>query len=148
MQSDEQAIKNLLHRYCELQDAADFVGVSELFRHATYRVQNGPTSWGYDEVYALKTHHDQTHADGSLRTKHVTTNTIISIDAAAHTASTRSYFIVLQATEQLPLQVVIAGRYLDSFELADGTWRFTDRLIVSDLIGDLSQHIRDNPLRA
>lgn len=148
MQSDEQAIKNLLHRYCELQDAADFVGVSELFRHATYRVQNGPTSRGYDEVYALKTHHDQKHADGSLRTKHVTTNTIISIDAAAQTASTRSYFIVLQATEQLPLQVVIAGRYLDSFELVDGVWRFTDRLIVSDLIGDLSQHIRDNPLRA
>ena len=146
MQSDEQAIKNLLHRYCELQDAADFVGVSELFRHATYRVQNGPTSRGYDEVYALKTHHDQTHADGSLRTKHVTTNTIISIDATGRAASTRSYFIVLQATEHLPLQVVIAGRYLDSFELAEGAWRFTDRLIVSDLIGDLSQHIRDNPL--
>ena len=62
------------------------------------------------------------------------------------TASTRSYFLVLQATEVLPLQVVIAGRYLDTFERADGAWRFTDRLIVSELIGDLSQHIRDNPL--
>ena len=146
MQGDERAIQNLLHRYCELQDAADFVGVSELFRYSTYRVQGGPTSHGYDEVYALKTRHDQTHADGSLRTKHVTTNTIIEIDDDARTASTRSYFIVLQATEVLPLQVVIAGRYLDTFELVDGAWRFTDRLIISELIGDLSQHIRDNPL--
>ena len=146
MQGDERAIQNLLHRYCELQDAADFVGVSELFRHSTYRVKDGPPSRGYDEVYALKTHHDQTHADGSLRTKHVTTNTIIEIDDTTRTATTRSYFIVLQATERLPLQVVIAGRYLDTFEYADAGWRFTDRLIVSELIGDLSQHIRDNPL--
>ena len=146
MPGDEQAIQNLLHRYCELQDAADFVGVSELFRHATYRVQNGPTSRGYDEVHALKTHHDRKHADGSLRTKHVTTNTIIELGAMGRTASTRSYFLVLQATEVLPLQVVIAGRDLDTFERADGAWRFTDRLIVSELIGDLSQHIRDNPL--
>src|SRR4051812_43769259 len=33
MLSDERQILNLLHRYCELQDAADFVEVAELFRH-------------------------------------------------------------------------------------------------------------------
>ena len=28
----------------------------------------------------------------------------------------------------------------------DGEWRFTDRLIFSDLVGDLSHHLRQNPL--
>ena len=148
MAPDAREIVNLLHRYCELQDAADFVGVSELFRHATYRVHNGPSHRGYDEVYALKTRHDKTHPDGTLRTKHVTTNTIIDLDDDASGAATRSYFVVLQATAALPLQAVIAGRYFDRFAKVDGVWRFTDRLIHGDLVGDLTQHLRDNPLDA
>src|SRR5436190_4043066 len=52
MPSDEREILNLLHRYCELQDAADFVGVSELFRHSVYAVAGGDSHHGYDEVYA------------------------------------------------------------------------------------------------
>jgi hypothetical protein len=140
------AVVALLHRYCELQDAADFVGVSELFRHATYAVAGGATHHGYDEVYALKTRHDRVHEDGSLRTKHVTTNTIVELAPDAATASARSYFTVLQATDDLPLQPVIAGRYLDELECVDGAWRFRARVIHGDLVGDLTSHLRDNPL--
>ena len=39
--ADEREILNLLFRYCELQDAADFVGVAEMFRHSAYRVHDG-----------------------------------------------------------------------------------------------------------
>jgi hypothetical protein len=40
------------------------------------------------------------------------------------------------------LQPVIAGRYHDAFARIDETgWRFTDRLILPDLIGDLSEHL-------
>ncbi len=145
---DVTAIRNLLHRYCEVQDAADFPAVAALFRHATYRVHGGPVCKGEHEVLAMKSHHDQTHADGTLRTKHVTTNTIVELDAAAGRATTRSYFTVLQATDHLPLQPVIAGRYLDTFEKIDGEWCFTDRLIHADLLGDLREHLRDNPLDA
>lgn len=148
MDADALAIANLLHRYCELQDAADFPGVSALFRHATYRVEGGPVARGEDEVRALKSHHDQTHDDGTLRTKHVTTNTIVEIDEAAGTATTRSYFTVLQGVDGFPLQPVIAGRYLDAFARIDGEWCFTDRLIVPELVGDLTRHLRDNPLDA
>jgi hypothetical protein len=142
----ERAVVALLMRYCELQDAADFVGVSELFRHATYAVSGGPVRRGYDEVLALKAHHDQVHDDGSLRTKHVTTNTMVEVDDDGLRASTRSYFTVYQATAELPLQPVIAGRYHDEFECVDGTWRFRSRVIHGDLVGDLTQHVRDNPL--
>ena len=144
--SDEREILNLLHRYCELQDAADFVGVAELFRHSGYRVQDGDEHFGYDEVYALKTKHDKVYDDGTLRTKHITHNTILAIDDDGATATTRSVFTVYQATPELPLQCVIVGRYHDSFERVDGQWRFSDRLIIGDLVGDLTHHLRDNPL--
>jgi hypothetical protein len=143
---DHAQILALLHRYCELQDSGDIDAVSELFRHASYRVQGGAEHHGFDEVRALKGTHNVRHADGTLRTKHVTTNTIVELDASGHGAAARSYFTVLQATDELPLQAVIAGRYLDRFEKADGSWRFADRLIVSELVGDLRQHLRDNPL--
>lgn len=146
MHSDERQILNLLHQYCELQDAADFRAVSELFRHSGYRVKGGQSLFGFDEVYALKTKHDKIHADGTLRTKHVTTNTILELDPDGRTAQTRSYFTVYQGTPALPLQCVIAGRYHDRFEKVDGAWRFSDRLILGDLQGNLSQHLRDNPL--
>ena len=144
--ADTREILNLLHRYCELQDAADFEGVSELFRYSSYGVAGGDTQHGYDEVYALKTRHDVTHAEGDLRTKHVTTNTIIEHEPGTSHAATRSYFTVFQATAALPLQPVIAGRYHDRFEKVDGSWHFTERVIHGDLVGDLSQHLRDNPL--
>lgn len=148
MLSDECEILDLLHRYCELQDAADFAAVSELFRHAGYRVHGGASLFGYEEVHALKTRHDRIHEDGTLRTKHVTTNTLLELDSDGRTAWTRSYFTVYQGTKTLPLQCVIAGRYHDRFEKVDGAWRFADRLIIGDLQGDLSQHLRDNPLQA
>lgn len=146
MLSDERQILNLLHLYCELQDAADFEAVSELFRHSGYRVQGGQSLFGFDEVHALKTRHDKIHEDGTLRTKHVTTNTILEIDPDGCSARTRSYFTVYQGTSVLPLQCVIAGRYHDSFEKIGGNWRFSDRLIMGDLQGNLSHHLRDNPL--
>jgi hypothetical protein len=144
--SDERQILNLLYTYCELQDAADFAGVAELFRHSGYRVHDGDEHFGYDEVYALKAAHDKVYEDQTLRTKHITHNTIIELDADGGSARTRSYFTVYQATPQLPLQCVIAGRYHDQFEKVDGAWRFRDRYIIGDLIGDLTQHLRDNPL--
>ena len=61
--SDERQILNLLYSYCELQDAADFAGVAELFRHSGYRVHNGEEHFGYDEVHALKTAHDKVYDD-------------------------------------------------------------------------------------
>jgi len=147
MLSDERQLLNLMHRYCELQDAAEMEAVSALFRHGAFRVQHGPEAFGYEQVLAMKRRHDRVHPDGTLRTKHVTTNSFLALDPDGRTATARSYFLVYQATERLPLQCIIAGRYLDAFEKVDGAWRFTDRLVLADLVGDLSEHTMDNPLR-
>ena len=79
--------------------------------------------------------------NGTPHTKHVTTNLLIEVDEAASTATCRSYFTVLQQTPILALQPIIAGRYHDRFEQVDGAWRFSHRHIISDLFGDLSQHL-------
>jgi hypothetical protein len=49
------------------------------------------------------------YADGTPRTRHVTTNIAIDADEEAGTAVSRSYFTVLQALPGLPLQPIAAG---------------------------------------
>jgi 3-phenylpropionate/cinnamic acid dioxygenase small subunit len=140
MSEAHEEIRNLLGRYCELMDAGDFEGVAELLAHATLRDEHGnEVAAGHDGVLALYgatiLHH------GSPRTRHLTTNTILEVDDAADTATARSAFVVLQATDALALQPIIAGRYRDRFERVDGAWRFAERAFAVDLVGDLSQHL-------
>ena len=80
--------------------------------------------------------------DGTPRTKHVTTNVIIEADEEAGTAVSRAYFTVLQARPRLPLQPITSGRYSDRFERRDGQWRFAERRVRVDLVGDVSHHLR------
>ena len=58
------------------------------------------------------------------------------------TASASCHFVVMQAAPDGPLRAVLAGRYHDTFRLADGRWWFTERLVHPDLMGDLSSHMR------
>jgi hypothetical protein len=141
------AIANLVAIYAERVDLGDFAGVGALFAHATYRavVPDGiSTMEGADPVTAAMTRMVMTY-DGIPGTKHVTTNLIIDVDEPAGSAACRSYFTVFQGVGGAPLQPIIAGRYHDRFAFAAGTWRFADRLIYSDLFGDLSRHLRIDP---
>lgn len=142
MSDDRHAIETLIMTYAERVDLGDFAGVAELFEHATYRADNaGVTTSQEGSAAVLATFESlvRRYPDGTPRTKHVTTNVIVEVDGDRATA--RSYFTVFQQTDTLPLQPIIAGRYHDRFERHDGRWRFADRLILSDLIGDLSQHL-------
>jgi 3-phenylpropionate/cinnamic acid dioxygenase small subunit len=140
--SDHCAITNLIHRYAELIDAGDLDAVADLFAHGEVSNEGFPeAARGRDEVLALYAASARVHGDGTLRTKHVTTNAIVEIDADAGTATCRSYFTVLQQTASLPLQPIICGRYHDRFERVDGTWRFAKRHIFTDLFGELGEHL-------
>jgi hypothetical protein len=72
----------------------------------------------------------------------VITNLGIEVDEAGGTAVARSYFTALQALPDLPLQPIVSGRYYDRFERRDGQWRFVERRVGTDLVGDLSRHLR------
>ena len=145
---DRDAVTKLVFRYAELVDEGAFAAVAQLFEHATFRAMVGSdvyTRTGADQVRKQFEQMVITY-DGVPCTKHVTTNVVVDVDDRGRTAASRSYYSVLQARPDLPLQVIIAGRYHDAFAAVDGEWRFTDRLIFSDLVGDLSHHLRQNPL--
>lgn len=144
-------IVGLLHLYAERVDAGDFAGVGALFEGATYRADAAQgTNVFTDSRDLVRTMEKLVirYEDGTPRTRHVVTNEIVEIDEGRGTASSRSYFTVLQAVPgSLPLQPVLAGRYLDRFERRGGAWRFADRLVLTDLVGDVRFHLRADPYR-
>jgi 3-phenylpropionate/cinnamic acid dioxygenase small subunit len=141
----ETQIANLLYRYAECIDAGDLAGAAALFEHARIRI--GGSEAEQDTVDATRLlgiwkSLIMLHPDGTPRTKHVTTNPIIEIDERTGTASCRSYYTVLQQTDELPLQTIVTGRYHDRFERVDGRWRFCYRdLTLIDMVGDVSHHL-------
>jgi 3-phenylpropionate/cinnamic acid dioxygenase small subunit len=136
-----RAIERLIATYAELVDDGDFAAVGLLLADATFAGAAGSVS-GHDTIERMLVDNIIVYDDGKPRTKHVTTNLGIEIDEAGRTAVARSYFTVLQALPDLPLQPIVSGRYCDRFERRDGEWRFVERRVRTDLVGDLSRHLR------
>jgi 3-phenylpropionate/cinnamic acid dioxygenase small subunit len=141
--TDLEVISALVMSYAERIDAGDLDGVAALFEHATWRspVRAEPLR-GVAEV--RRAYDGVLLYDGVPATRHVVTNLVVEIEPPDR-ARARSTFTVFQARPDFPLQPVICGRYHDAFERVAGTWRFADRLIVPELIGDLSRHLRPGP---
>ncbi|MEV6129097.1 nuclear transport factor 2 family protein [Streptomyces violaceusniger] len=136
-----RAIENLIARYAELVDDGDFAGLGVLLAEAIFRGVGEPVS-GRDAIERMFQDTLIVYADGTPRTQHVTTNVAIEVDEQAGTAASRSYVTVLQALPDLPLQPIAAGRYRDRFERREGQWRFVERRVRINLIGDVSRHAR------
>ena len=139
---DADAIRSLIVAYAERLDAGDFDGVAALFEHATFRSARAETARvGRD---AIRQMYDPVivYDDGTPRTKHVLGNIEVTVDTGRANAASRCTFTVLQAASAHRLAPVLAGRYHDTFVLVDGAWRFTERLVLPDLVGDLSAHMR------
>jgi len=139
-----EEITSLLYTYAERIDGGDFPGVADLFAGAELTFEGFDIARrGRDEVLAMYESTTRRYEDGTPRTKHVVTNVIIEVDESAGSATSRSYFTVLQAVPgHLALQPIIAGRYHDRFARDGGTWRFTHRHMVVDLSGELGHHLR------
>jgi len=138
------AITELIFTYAERIDAGDFDGLAELFVDAVITAEGAPMETrGSNAVLALYQGTTRRYDDdGTPKTKHVTTNLIIDADEEDGTATCRSYFTVLQAVPgALGLQPIVAGRYRDRFARVGGTWRFSARHMIVDLVGDVSQHL-------
>lgn len=140
-----RAIENLLYIYAERIDAGDLEGVADLFAHG--RIKSSPeasadqTFEGRQRVLGLYQGSTRIYPDGSPHTRHLTSNSIIEVADDSNTGSARSCFTVLQQVEELPLQPIISGRYHDTFHVVDGRWSFDTRIMLVDLVGDLSRHL-------
>ncbi|MDH3706766.1 MAG: nuclear transport factor 2 family protein [Acidimicrobiia bacterium] len=145
MSDSARAIEHLLYTYAERIDAGDLDGVADLFAHG--RIQAMPDESpevvfeGRDAVQRLYDSTVRLYDDGTPMTKHITTNAIIEVDEGAGVASARSHYTVTQATDELPLQIIITGRYHDSFHRINGDWWFDNRIMIVDQTGDLSHHL-------
>jgi ketosteroid isomerase-like protein len=138
-----EAITKLIYTYAERIDAGDFAGVAEVFAHATLTFEGfGDAVEGQEAIEALYRRTTRRYEDGTPRTKHVMTNVMVDVAEDGATASSRSYFTVLQAVPgELALQPVIAGRYRHTYTRVDGRWEVATMHIIIDLVGDLGHHM-------
>jgi 3-phenylpropionate/cinnamic acid dioxygenase small subunit len=146
MADSARSIENLIFAYAEFVDAGDLGSVASMFEHAEIGVDGMSEGLrGADKILGLLRATIRIHDDGTPRTKHVTTNVQIEVDDEEGTATARSYFTVLQATPELGLQTIVAGRYRDRFERGSGGWHFVERRFSTDLVGDISRHLLAGP---
>lgn len=145
MSDAAREIENLLYTYAERIDAGDFDGVAALFAHGRIcGLEDGPPETVFEgtarvrQLYEMAT---RLHDDGTPRTRHFITNVQLRVDEEAATASCSAYYCVTQATPGLPLQVIVTGRYRDTFHRIDGAWWFDTRIMFVDQAGDTSHHL-------
>jgi 3-phenylpropionate/cinnamic acid dioxygenase small subunit len=141
--ADRAAITELIYRYAELIDAGDFDGVGQLLARAAFGGPQTPKVTGAQNIAAIFAITTKRFADGAPRTRHLVLNPIVEIDG--DTATARSTFCVVQATERVPLQPVVVGRYYDRFARGRQGWHFTERIADVEMTGDVSDHLLVDP---
>lgn len=150
---DRAEITDLLYRYAELIDDGDFDGVGALLARAAFGGPRTPTVTGAAAIAGLFARTTRRfpaarvgrhRADpGTPRTRHLVLNPIVDVDGDA--ASARSTFCVVQATDRLPLQPIVVGRYYDRFARDPQGWYFTERIADVEMMGDVSDHLLVDP---
>ena len=154
MSEAHEQIRNLIHRYAEAVDGGRFEVLAELFAFARVRVALGADEPGpaLSGGSVASTFGDGIilYPDGTPRTRHLVSNTIIEVDEEAGRATARSYNTTLQQVPGRDIEIIATARYEDTFERSGDAWRFCDRVIRHssadgvhrDFIGDMSRHTR------
>jgi ketosteroid isomerase-like protein len=132
-EKDVAAVTTLIQRYADAIDTGDLDGLADPFTSGVLRSPRG-AAHGRDEVRAW---YDGVilDEDGLPGTHHMVFDIDVTVDGDR--ARSTSYVAVVQGG--MP---IVAGRYHDSFVRDDGEWRFDERVIYLDLIGDMSNHFR------
>jgi len=137
----EQRILALMAEYCDSIDRGDLDSCAALFRGGRWGI-TGDLAEGEPQVRALLA--NVTLYDGLPLTRHLMSNVLIKIAEDGDQATARSCITVMQAVPpDFPLQAIFIGSYHDVFAREAGQWCFRERVIVPDLIGDLSRHRSD-----
>jgi hypothetical protein len=144
MTDSHEQILNLMNEYCYRIDTGDLEGFAALFEDAEFHVLGDPSGARSGSAEVLEMLSNVTLYDGKPLSKHVLSNVTIEIDEFQGTATAQSYITVFQAVPpDFPLQAIFLGHYHDKFVRTNYGWRFLERNISPDLIGDLSFHRAD-----
>ena len=140
---DYFAIQNLIYRYCERIDRADFIGIGELFAHAAIHVPALPEPVrGAAAVTAMYTQFTRVYPEtGTPRTRHVTSNVIIEPDGAQTRRVPGPMCSCIRRPRRCRCSRSSAGATRIASPRWTGTWRFTERRMDMDLFGNLSAHL-------
>lgn len=155
-------IERLIGAYAEALDAGDIMRVAALFERGQIRI-NGMdvVHKGSDAVREMFLRFTVFY-DRSMQlanplqtkakpwTKHISSNLRFE-SLVENEAVLWSDFTVLQGLPGSELKPIVAGRYRDTFARdaskgENGDWYFVDRLEFIDLVGDVSKHLKGNPL--
>jgi ketosteroid isomerase-like protein len=136
---DYESIRRLIYRYPELVDAGDIAAVAKLFSRAVIKSNVGSFQ-GEGLLRETWDYWLRRYEGGRPFTQHVISNVSIEIAETRDAATARSYFTVLQARPELPLQVIMSGRYHDGFARDCDGWYFIERTDITDLVGDTTFH--------
>ena len=143
--TDIQAIKNLIYTYASHVDRAEYEALGTMFEKGEIRAnrgEEGEALVGSDQVYTHYSSTNKIHESGTPQTHHIVTNVIIDPNQSkSSNVRADSCYLVLQATPDLPLQPIVAGRYTDLFAFEDGTWHYIEKFIYIDLVGDIREHL-------
>ena len=132
--SDVDEISALVHSYARLLDGGDVDGVTALFEHSTWRsMPKGSMLRGAAEVRPI--YENLLAQDRTRHTKHLITNLSVHVEPGAMTAGSHCRWTILQGIPGEPISITLSGQYADTFEKVDNRWRFSDRLITTDLSG-------------
>jgi hypothetical protein len=135
----ESEVRRLLSTYAHNLDYGKADENAELLAAAKFNIA-GTVVEGRDSIAEFLRTNLQYHVDDTPRTWHSVSNVLIDVESTT-AASSICYFTVHQELPGLPLQPIVTGRYIDTFELHDGAWRFASREIEPRLFGDLSKHV-------
>ncbi len=145
--SNLEQIRQLLYQYAYLIDSGDFEAVGALFSKATVIAPAAPAgAQGAEAVAAMFRDAIRLYEDGRPATKHLVSNALIELEPDEQQARAQSYLTVLQCRPDFPMQLIIGASYSDQFVRELGHWRFEQRIITVDMVGDLSRHLLDTSI--
>lgn len=149
MTDDTLAISNIISRFSHLIDARDYGGLGELFADISFTtaidgVEGRSEPVRGDEIADWYKHGAEisnrnwlklVEPEGDpadVRTRHVFTNIVIEVAEDRRTAAAVYYGMGWAYTSNVSPRARYAGRYHDTFERRDGTWRIIARHQVHD----------------
>jgi len=124
--SSERDIENLMVSYAYVNDDADIKGLGELFKDATFRLDDNSAT-GRQELEAIAGSMIMLRDDGRSATTHEITNIMIEIDADGKTATGKAYWTLYKTISGSPREAVLSGRYLDKLVYRENHWSFLER---------------------
>ena len=131
---EKDAIRELMAHYCQALDACRFGDVAALFVADGEWTTTYGTAHGREAIEALLTSVVPKRGEGPQR-KHYITNIIVTLDGAR--ARAVSDYLIVRESEH-GLMAVMGGTYKDQFAKLDGSWHFTRKELVHDIVGDMA----------